>query len=112
MTARRIQSVDTVAFEKDRDEASLAIREKSGLGPAVPASVILKLLGFTFAMIVGPIGTYFATLHTIFKGNSTVAGAAAAVIANVVLVGYILVAMREDQSEALAAKENIGKKTE
>jgi hypothetical protein len=30
--------------------------------------VIYKLLGFTFAMVVGPIGTYFLTVDTIFGG--------------------------------------------
>ena len=31
-------------------------------------SVIFKLLTFTAAMIGGPIGTYFLTLNTIYKG--------------------------------------------
>jgi len=56
-------------------------------------------------MVVGPIGTYFLTLNTVFKGNSTFAGAMAAIMANVVLVAYIVVAMREDQSEAIEAAE-------
>ena len=30
--------------------------------------VIVKLLAFTFAMIVVPIGSYFATVNTIFRG--------------------------------------------
>ena len=30
--------------------------------------VIFKLLGFTLAMIVGPIGTYFLTVDHVFKG--------------------------------------------
>lgn len=30
--------------------------------------VIYKLLGFTLAMAVLPIGSYFATIHTVFKG--------------------------------------------
>lgn len=38
-------------------------------------------------------------------GNSTFAGATAVIMANVVLVGYIVVAMREDQSEAIEAAE-------
>ena len=36
-------------------------------------------------------------------GNSTFAGASAAIMANVVLVAYIIVAMREDQSERTEA---------
>ena len=39
------------------------------------------------------------------QGNSTYAGAFAAVMANVVLVGYIIVAMREDQNDRLATEE-------
>ncbi|PQE20008.1 vacuolar ATPase assembly integral membrane VMA21 protein [Rutstroemia sp. NJR-2017a BVV2] len=65
---------------------------------------------FTFAMIVVPIGSYFVTLDTLFKGNSTYAGALAAIMANVVLVGYVIVAMNEDQSEALEAAEKDSKK--
>lgn len=34
-------------------------------------NVIVKLLAFTLAMVVGPIGTYFLTLNTVFKGMLT-----------------------------------------
>lgn len=34
------------------------------------SAVIFKLLGFTLAMIAAPIGTYFLTLNTIFRGLS------------------------------------------
>jgi hypothetical protein len=42
----------------------------SDTSPAVPADVIYKLLGFTLAMVVFPIGSYFFTLKTVFKGGS------------------------------------------
>ena len=62
-------------------------------------SVITKLLVFTALMVFAPISVYFLTASTIFKGNNTWAGATAAVTANVVLIGYIIVAIKEDQGE-------------
>jgi hypothetical protein len=73
----------------------------SDIRPAVPSSVIAKLLFFTFALITVPIGTYFLTVKSLFSGNATYAGALAAVMANVVLVGYLIVAIQEDQTDRL-----------
>jgi len=112
MTTRRIVGGEKTLLEKDdSDDFGPAAGEKSNIAPAVPAHVIFKLLGFTFAMIAGPFMAYFLTLNHVFKGNSTFAGATAAIMANVVLVAYVVVAMREDQSEAIeaAAKEKKGR---
>ncbi|KAL1958900.1 hypothetical protein VTO42DRAFT_3453 [Malbranchea cinnamomea] len=87
--------------------------ENSDTTPAVPLDVIYKLLAFTIAMICAPLATYFGTVNLLFKGNSTYAGATAAVAANVVLVAYIVAAFREDQADRIAAEvEKKTKKTE
>ncbi|KAL5116966.1 vacuolar ATPase assembly integral membrane protein vma21 [Pleosporales sp. CAS-2024a] len=80
----------------------------SNISPAVPASVIWKLMTFTFAMITLPIGTYFFTLHFVFRGNATYAGALAAIMANVVLIAYVIMAFKDDQAEqAEESKKNL-----
>ncbi|KAI9699165.1 MAG: vacuolar ATPase assembly integral membrane protein vma21 [Bogoriella megaspora] len=99
MATRRIVSTSKGHVEEDSAGSPASFQEKSNISPAVPSSVIIKLLGFTFAMISMPIGTYFASVNTVFGGNSTYAGASAAVIANVVLIAYVVVAMKEDQEE-------------
>ncbi|KAG9238364.1 VMA21-like domain-containing protein [Amylocarpus encephaloides] len=105
MATRRIISSDKGVLDVDDNGFTSKANEKSSIAPAVPAHVIYKLLGFTLAMIVGPIGFYFASLNTLFGGNSTYAGASAAIVANIVLMGYVIVAFREDQSEAMEAAE-------
>ncbi|EFZ03067.1 hypothetical protein MHUMG1_05495 [Metarhizium humberi] len=116
MATRRIISTEKTILEKDDQP------EKSNISPAVPKDVIFKLLGFTFAMIVVPISSYFLTVHTVFKGssflftsaaslqcfysrlrvgNSSLAGGLAALLANVVLISYVIVAMKEDDSATL-----------
>ncbi|KAF4962525.1 hypothetical protein FSARC_9392 [Fusarium sarcochroum] len=83
MATRRIVATEKTFLDKDDPIDD----EKSNTAPAVPNQVIYKLLAFTFAMVVIPIG------------NSSFAGGLAAVMANVVLIGYIVVAMKEDQSD-------------
>ncbi|KAJ4401518.1 vacuolar ATPase assembly integral membrane protein vma21 [Neurospora sp. IMI 360204] len=113
MATRRIISQEKTLLEKDdRIGSSPSASEKSNITPAVPASVIMKLLAFTFAMIVIPISSYFLTVDRLFKGNSTYAGATAAIMANVVLIGYIIVAMAEDQSDQENEKKGGGGKAE
>ena len=47
--------------------------------------------------------------HTMMIGNSTWAGATAAFMANMVLIAYVIVAMREDEGEKLAAEDKARK---
>jgi len=96
MATRRITSQEKTHLDQDeiRSEAPT-----SNIAPAVPSSVIIKLLGFTAAMIVVPIGSYFVTVNTLFSGNATYAGGLAAFMANVVLISYVIVAFADDKSE-------------
>ncbi|KAK4464902.1 hypothetical protein QBC42DRAFT_262585 [Cladorrhinum samala] len=111
MATRRIISQEKSILEKDDHVGSSpAASEKSNIAPAVPAAVIFKLLAFTFGMIVIPIGSYYVTVDNLFNGNSTYAGALAAIMANVVLIGYILVAMAEDKSDREEEKRKESKK--
>lgn len=107
MASRRNVTGGRSLSEKDSDDDGQS--RKSDIAPAVPSSVIFKLLAFTVAMVGGPIATYFVTLNTIYNGNATFAGATAAFMANVVLIAYVVVAMREDQSEAVEAAEKAKK---
>jgi hypothetical protein len=95
MATRRIISNEKTILDRDDPPTDPAL----DVSTSVPSHVVAKLLGFTAAMIVVPIGSFFLTLNTIFQGNTTFAGALAAVMANVVLISYIFVAMTEDTGE-------------
>ncbi|KAJ5884905.1 hypothetical protein N7495_009415 [Penicillium taxi] len=107
MSARRPQSQSFAdAAAKPAPESN------SDVSPAVPTDVIYKLLGFTAAMVVGPIGMYFLTVDSIFAGNATYSGITAAITANVVLFAYIYVAWKEDQGDREEAEKAKSKKAQ
>ncbi|KAK0797295.1 vacuolar ATPase assembly integral membrane protein vma21 [Friedmanniomyces endolithicus] len=112
-----------VAQEKPLLDVDETKQTPSDVTPAVAPATIAKLLFFTFAMITFPISSYFLTVHNLFSGkpsprppvpktqlarshnkqrtnrNTTYAGALAAFVANVVLMGYVIVAFQDDKSE-------------
>lgn len=47
-------------------------------------------------MAILPISSYFVSLNLIWGGNTTGAGLTAAGVANLILGGYVWVAMKED----------------
>ncbi|EME43954.1 hypothetical protein DOTSEDRAFT_130630 [Dothistroma septosporum NZE10] len=95
MASRRLASQEKAQLDQDETKTG----PKSNIAPAVPTSVITKLLAFTFAMITFPISSYFLSVRYLFRGNSTYAGGFAALIANVVLIAYVVVAFADDKAE-------------
>ncbi|KAH6638132.1 vacuolar ATPase assembly integral membrane protein VMA21 [Boeremia exigua] len=94
MTTRRPVNSSSISADDGRGPPG-----PSNTAPAVPSGVIFKLMAFTFAMVTLPIGTYFFTNAYVFNGNATYAGGLAALMANVVLIGYVVMAFMDDQRE-------------
>ncbi|WVQ62661.1 uncharacterized protein L199_000808 [Kwoniella botswanensis] len=70
---------------------------KMAASPAetVQPAVLYKLIIFAVLMAVAPIGTYFTVLTYFTKGNTIASAIAAIIAANLVLIGYIVVAWLE-----------------
>ena len=80
--------------------------EPSDIPPAVPAGTIQKLLVFIVALVTLPLGTYFVTKDAVFGGSGSLAGGTAALVANAVLMAYIVVAVKDDRAEEEAKKRD------
>ncbi|KAI8064304.1 uncharacterized protein B0P05DRAFT_554898 [Gilbertella persicaria] len=68
-------------------------------------NVLVKLMVFTAALFAFPILTFFLTLHSLFDGNTTYAGGAAAAMANVIVILYIITAILERPNESKQKNE-------
>ncbi|ORZ03419.1 hypothetical protein BCR43DRAFT_483323 [Syncephalastrum racemosum] len=66
--------------------------------PGVSVWVVTKLLFASACMFALPIATYYISLETIFNGNGTYAAGAAAGMANIVAIGYVIAASLEDNT--------------
>ncbi|KAJ4992044.1 vacuolar ATPase assembly integral membrane protein vma21 [Stagonosporopsis vannaccii] len=100
MTTRRNVNTEKRGYEEERERV-----DGSSSAPDFSSGVIVKLMSFTFAMITLPIGTYFFSNAYVFNGNATYAGGLAALMANVVLIGYVVMAFMDDQKEQAEEKE-------
>ncbi|KAI8837821.1 hypothetical protein BC829DRAFT_404882 [Chytridium lagenaria] len=75
--------------------------------PVFAKGLYLKLAFFSILMFTLPIASFFYTQEYIFKGNSTYSAIVAAIVANIVLIAYIIVAFLEDDED----DEKLKKKT-
>lgn len=63
-----------------------------------------KLAVFSVALFVAPIASYYYAKDRLLGGNAVFAGGLAAIVANLVLAGYILAAFLEDDGSKAQAK--------
>ncbi|WVQ76183.1 hypothetical protein IAR50_005843 [Cryptococcus sp. DSM 104548] len=84
-----------------------ASRPGSKAPETVHPAVLGKLITFAVLMAVVPIGTYFGSLNYVWDGSTTFSAISAIVAANVILVGYVVLAFREDLGEE---KKSVGEK--
>ncbi|SPO25942.1 related to VMA21 - ATPase assembly integral membrane protein [Ustilago trichophora] len=74
--------------------------------------VYYKLALFSVALFAAPLFAYYFAKDRYFAGNATYAGGLAALVVNLVLGAYVVVAFLEDDSDVVAAaKQSKGQKT-
>ncbi|KAJ7179232.1 hypothetical protein C8R46DRAFT_1073023 [Mycena filopes] len=71
---------------------------------------LAKLAFFSLSLGIVPIASYFGSMKYLWNGNATYAALTAVVGANLVLVAYIIAAIRDDQRTPPPATES--KKTQ
>ncbi|CAE6428024.1 unnamed protein product [Rhizoctonia solani] len=89
-----------------RNVAAEAIPAKV-LDNAADSAVLFKLSGFSIALAVVPLSSYFLSMKYLWSGNSTYAALTAIVSANIVLIAYILLSISDDR----ASRPNVPKES-
>ncbi|KAG8763036.1 hypothetical protein FRC11_006326 [Ceratobasidium sp. 423] len=77
---------------------------------AADSAVLFKLSGFSIALAVVPLSSYFLSKNYLWGGNSTYAALTAIISANVVLVAYILLSIADDRASRPGAPQKESKK--
>ncbi|OXG43602.1 hypothetical protein C359_01438 [Cryptococcus neoformans Bt120] len=90
MHATLLTSTRTMSSRVSAGKMAMAPQE------SVQPAVLYKLVLFALLMAVVPIATYFGTLNYLWDGSTTFAAISAIAAANLILVGYVVVAFRED----------------
>ncbi|KAJ8101772.1 vacuolar ATPase assembly integral membrane protein VMA21 [Lipomyces tetrasporus] len=76
--------------------ASSSQAAQAAAAPSVPPKVVRALAIFTIAMVTAPLSSFYLSVNFIFGGNRQWAGLVAALVANVVVIGYVMFAWNED----------------
>ncbi|EEH37729.1 hypothetical protein PAAG_00650 [Paracoccidioides lutzii Pb01] len=103
------QGNDAATVEYEKTHRTPSAQRDDGDETGDSSDALYKLLAFTVLMVCAPLGVYFGTVNRVFEGNSTYAGAYAAVTANLVVLGYILMAMWEDSGAEKSRKGDVVK---
>ncbi|KAJ1308723.1 hypothetical protein OPQ81_004414 [Rhizoctonia solani] len=77
---------------------------------AADSAVLFKLSGFSIALAVVPLSSYFLSMKYLWSGNSTYAALTAIVSANVVLIAYILLSISDDRASGSSVPKKESKK--
>ncbi|KAI0729353.1 hypothetical protein C8Q72DRAFT_829198 [Fomitopsis betulina] len=70
---------------------------------AQQSGILIKLLLFAAALAIAPVSSYFLSKQYLWDGNAVLAAITAIVSANIVLVAYIVVSIREERSALLVS---------
>ncbi|KAI8990259.1 hypothetical protein BDB01DRAFT_780699 [Pilobolus umbonatus] len=68
-------------------------------------NVVAKLIFFTVALFAAPLLTFFYSVEHVFDGNTTYAAGSAALIANLIVIAYVITAFFEKPNDEKEAKK-------
>ncbi|KAJ3051204.1 hypothetical protein HK097_007821 [Rhizophlyctis rosea] len=95
---------DSPSVDASKDATSPVARAEKVTGapagrPVIPRFVVAKLLFFSFLLFALPLVTYYGTLNKVFNGNTNLSAISAVVVANVVVIAFVIVAFMENDDD-------------